>query len=248
MKFYSLASSSSGNCYLYDFGKVKIMIDVGLSRSKIKAKLNEINLDFSDIDAIFITHEHSDHVKGLEIIAKNENVDFYLSEGTLNNLKKPIYDANVIKKYDQIVFDNVVVESIPTSHDAEESLSFILHEDKKQYVHILDTGYIINDVKTKIANSYFYLLESNYDEETLLVNPKYPYSVKKRILSDKGHLSNNQCNQYLQELVGNKTQYICFGHLSEQNNAKKLVEVINNNIPNNKIILDKDETIELICK
>lgn len=249
MTLYSLASSSSGNCYLYDFGDIKILIDIGIRKKNLLSKLEEINLSFDDISEIFITHEHIDHIMGLEVINKTNTKTINLTYGTDEFIKYNINNKNHIKSNDKICVGDVIVEVIPTSHDATESVSYIFHHNNKKYVHLLDTGYIINSVCEKIKNAHFYLIESNYDHEVLISNLKYPLSVKKRIISDQGHLSNQQCYEYLCELTGRNTEIVCFGHLSENNNSKDNVSIQNIDLDGfEKVILDKDETVKVICK
>lgn len=249
MTFYSLASSSSANCYLYDFGDVKILIDVGMARGKIIKKLKEIDVDYEDIDFIFITHEHSDHIKGLEQINKHDkNKKIFLTEGTLNAVSTEVENHQLIKNWDGLEFGDVVVDVIPVSHDASEPVAFVFNYRERKMVHLLDTGYILKEVKDIIKDAYFYVIESNYDEEALITNVKYPYNIKKRILSDVGHLSNVQCYEYLKEVTSEATSYVCYGHLSPKNNTKDLVHLMNDNFEFNKVVLEKDLTVQVSCE
>lgn len=251
MKLYSLASSSSANSYIYEFANIKIVVDIGINNKHFLLRLQEAGIDPSHIDEMFITHEHTDHIKGLEVFLKNNELCVNISKGTLGKLKFKISTCNIISKYQTKQIDDLIVETIPMSHDADEPIGFIFTYKDEKYAHILDTGYIPINVRKKLKNCKFYLIESNYDEELLITNPKYPFSVKQRILSDKGHLSNIQCNEYLNEFIGKDTKMICFGHLSEQNNDPEIINLLNKNLPNSenisKIVLPKDIVKEITC-
>lgn len=248
MKLYSLASSSSGNCYLYIFNETKILIDLGMSNKKIIDSLKKLNYSIDDIDQVLITHEHIDHIKGLEVFQKKYQGNICLTKGTKDFLKYNLINSIIIEENKIYEYKNIKIEPVKISHDANEPLGFIFEYDNKKYAHILDTGYIPVNLQKKLKNLYFYLIESNYEEQTLISNSKYPHSVKQRINSDIGHLSNKQCNEYLKTFIGDKTKIICFGHLSENNNDQELVDIINHDINCKKYILKKEEIVEVICK
>ncbi len=248
MILYSLASSSFGNCYLYQFGDTLILVDMGISTKSLKEKLNGLNLSIDDIDQIFITHEHSDHIKGLKTFVKNNSHVINLTLGTYKGINHDVENKNIIKANQKLSVKNVVVESVAISHDAAEPIGFIFHYDNKSYAHITDTGYISIPLQKKLDNLFFYLIESNYENERLLTNTTYPFNVKKRINSDMGHLSNVQTNQYIKQFIGNNTEFVCFAHLSEKNNDYNLVDTLNENIDIKRHILKKDEVVKVICK
>lgn len=249
MTLYSIASSSSGNCYVYDFGITKIMVDIGVNYKTLKNQMDNIEMDIEHIDAILITHEHSDHLKGLEVFQKKHNIPVYTTKGTSQSLKYEIKNMNFITVGMALKILGVSVIPFKTSHDASESVGFLFKYADKIHGHITDTGYIPLNLQKDLKNLNSYLIESNYDEQALLTNEKYPYSVKKRINSDVGHLSNKQTNQYLKKLIGENTKVLCFAHLSEKNNDCELVEMLNENINvEKKYILKKDEVVEVLCK
>lgn len=249
MKLYSFASSSTGNCYLYIFGKTKILVDIGISRKKLLEKLAEINISINEIDEIILTHEHSDHIKGLEVFTKKHKTLVNITQGTYNALSHSIDNLNIIKAEQKIKINDVIIEPVEVSHDANEPVGIIFEYKNKIFAHILDTGYLSMKMREKIKNCHFYVLESNYEEQALLTNPKYPFSIKKRINSDTGHLSNKQASEYIKELVGNNTEIVCFGHLSEKNNSSDLVDIMNDGLTGvKKYILQKDKIMEISCK
>ncbi|MFV0288011.1 MAG: MBL fold metallo-hydrolase [Mycoplasmatales bacterium] len=249
MKLYSFASSSTGNCYLYIFGNTKILVDIGISRKKLLEKLKDVNLSIEEIDEVILTHEHSDHIKGLEVLVKNHNPLVNITQGTYAALTHEIENLNFVQANKKIKIKDVTIEPLEISHDANEPIGINFEYQGQTFSHILDTGYIPQKIQQKITNSHFYVLESNYEEQALLTNPKYPFSIKKRINSDTGHLSNKQASQYIKELVGNNTKIVCFGHLSEKNNSSDLVDIMNDSLIGvKKYILQKDNTMEIICK
>ncbi|MFV0288321.1 MAG: MBL fold metallo-hydrolase [Mycoplasmatales bacterium] len=249
MKLYSFASSSTGNCYLYVFGDTKILVDVGISRKKLIEKLKDINLTIDEIDEVILTHEHSDHIKGLEVLVKNHNPIINITKGTYGALSHKIDNINIVKANKEIKIQDVKIEPLEVSHDAKEPIGMVFEYQNQKFAHILDTGYLPRKIKEKINDLHFYVLESNYEEQALLTNPKYPFNIKKRINSDIGHLSNKQASQYIKELVGDNTKIVCFGHLSEKNNSIDLVDIMNDTLTGvQKYILQKDKTMEIICK
>lgn len=249
MKLYSLASSSTANAYIYDFGGTLIGVDLGLNRLNYLKKLDSANIEYQNIAEFFISHEHTDHVKGLKVIQKANDTCINLSQGTFDALNYEVLKKNIITKNSTKEVGNVIVEVINVSHDAKEPLGFIFYYNEQKYVHLLDAGYISQNLQQKLANAVFYLIESNYEEEMLITNPNYPLSIKKRILSDRGHLSNQQCNQHLQAMIGPKTNTICFGHLSPKNNDPRLVLELNQNLDvPKKVVLSMVETTVVECK
>lgn len=213
-----------------------------------------LNIDVKTLDAVLITHEHSDHIMGLKTFAKNVVSPIYATNGTGQAIKANC-EYITIKAKDQLTFETdenetIGVEVIKLSHDANEPVGFIFTYMKKKLIHLTDTGYVLNENIEKTANADVYLIESNYEDDVLITNNKYPFKTKQRILSEKGHLSNKQCNEYLQEVISPKTQHVLFAHLSANNNTKELVMQMQEdvNVPH-KVALDKTETVSVdICK
>lgn len=212
----NLASGSKGNATLVETNSVTILIDAGLPLSNLKKRLNRT---FPKIDVLIVTHTHVDHTKGLKSVIKEFSPVIYTSE---NNLKEQIdnYEKIVYNKKEQI--GTIVLETFNLSHDVP-CIGLIIKEDEKELIYITDTGYIRDKILDKIKNKNMYILESNYDEE-MLINGKYPFHLKQRIRSPKGHLSNEDCLKYLKKLIGDKTECISLAHLSEENNDPKVVE------------------------
>lgn len=202
------------------------------------------------VNVILLTHEHSDHIKGMDVLLKSVDVKLYATEGTTNSIKTD-YDFNFVSVGDKFSLNELVsVEVVRASHDALDAIGFIFHVDGKRIIHITDTGYIINDNIEKFKGAYSYTIESNYEEEVLIVNDKYPFNVKQRILSDRGHMSNVDCHHFLKNNITVDTKFVQFAHLSEKNNSPELVSQLNENLEvENKTVLLKDEIVEVnLCK
>ena len=214
-----LSSGSKGNTTYIETNQAKILIDAGNSSKYILEKLTSLNVNPSDLDAILITHIHVDHVKGLPVLLKRINPCVYMTEKMYPYL-------DYIENYhliDTETFDikDIHVEVIHTSHDTEDSLGYIINNEDKSLVYITDTGYINRKYFDLLSNRNLYIMESNHDVE-MLNNGKYPFELRQRILSDKGHLSNYDSAKYLAKFIGDKTKYILLAHLSEENNTEEL--------------------------
>lgn len=218
MKIAVLSSGSKGNSTLVQTDNTKILIDLGVTKSYVEEKLQELEVDVKEIKAILITHTHADHIQGLKVFFKKYHPKLYVNKIILSLLKEYISDFEyVLYDKNEFTIDDINVSVIKTSHDAKGSVGFILKNKDKSFVHITDTGYINNKYFNALTNHNVYLLESNHDIE-LLQNGKYPYYLKQRIISDKGHLSNNDAAFYLSEFIGKKTKMIILAHLSDDNN------------------------------
>lgn len=220
MKTCVLASGSKGNCCYIETKDAKIIIDMGINCINTVKRLQEINIEPKEIDAIFITHTHTDHTEGLKVFTKKYNTKVYLTDKMYEELKDKIQEYELISK--ETYINNTKVTSIKTSHDTNDSNGYIVENKDKSIVYITDTGYINIKNHKILKNKDIYILESNHDIDKLMNNPKYPYHIKQRILGDKGHLSNKDSAYYLKKFIGEKTKYIILAHLSEENNTEEL--------------------------
>ena len=220
-RIYPICSSSGGNCTFIGTRGNGILVDVGCSHKMLKSSLELIDTNISGIEAIFITHEHIDHIKGLEQIIKHTKIPVFSSAGTISYLKNKIPTEN---RYYDITREKYVsagfeVSSFRTSHDAAESVGYKVRYHGSSFAVCTDTGVITNEARAALRGCETVLLESNYDVEMLRKNPKYHADLKRRILSDRGHLSNNDCAEFAAELVRSDTAHIVLGHLSRENNT-----------------------------
>lgn len=250
MKVMVLSSGSKGNTTYVETKKVKLLIDAGNSCKYISNKLEKINISLDKLDAIFLTHTHSDHVNGLKILSKKINCPIYMTEGIHKELEY-IENYQLIES-DIIEISDLIINVIKTSHDAPDSVGYVFTNGDKSLVYITDTGYINRKYFPLLSDKNMYIFESNHDVE-MLTNGKYPFELKKRILSDKGHLSNYDSAKYLAKFIGDKTKYILLAHLSEENNTKELaLNTLKNRLEkesiefNNIIILEQNKETELM--
>lgn len=239
MKVCVLSSGSKGNSTLVITDKVKILIDLGTTTSYVEAALNNLNVDAKEISHILITHSHVDHIKGLKVFIKRYNPVILVTEDMKNVLEKELgnfrYEYYEEKK---AIIGDLTVNVIKTSHDAEESIGFVLTNNNSSMVYITDTGYINQKYFKILSNNNLYVLESNHDIKMLMDGP-YPYYLKQRVQGDKGHLSNKQASDYLCKFIGDNTRKIVFAHISEHNNSyEKVIETFNEELSKNDMKFD----------
>ncbi len=238
-----LGSGSKGNSTLLVFDNKKILIDVGFSYPQMKLKLAEYNYSPTDIDAILITHDHKDHITGLKSFIHNTHIKVYANNILKEQLIKIIDENDIIEIDNKFKIDNINIETIKTSHDAKGSVGFIIND----LVYITDTGYLNKRELQKLINKKVYILESNHDIE-MLMNGPYPYILKQRVVGDRGHLSNEMCANYLNEVMGDNTNLVVLAHLSETNNTHELAydtvkKILNRDV--NILVASQDVSLDL---
>lgn len=221
-----LASSSSGNSTFLSSGKTRILVDCGLSRRETFARLEAIGEDPRALDAILISHEHSDHVCGLPVLAKTLGVPVYLTALTAPRIDWSGVEAKVETFQAGSVFSigDIEVTSFTIPHDAADPVAFCFGVCGRRIGIATDLGYVPESIKWHLRATDFLLLESNHDLEMLKVGP-YPWSVKQRVMGRMGHLSNEVACQFIREDMSGETRTLVLGHLSEQNNYPELVRL-----------------------
>ena len=250
MKICVLASGSKGNSSYIETNKTKSLVDLGMSAGYIAKSLKSIGVDPSEIQRVFITHAHTDHVAGLKVFLKKYHPVVYLTKKMEEELGIEIEDKVYID--DNTSIDDLDVTVIKTSHDAADSNGYVFSSGSKSIVYITDTGYIHVKNFDKLKNKSLYVFESNHDVR-LLREGKYPYYLQQRILSDKGHLSNKDSAYYLSNFIGDNTEKIILIHLSEENNRpevalKTLLDTLEKKgvrVPDIEIAMQREST-ELI--
>lgn len=251
MRAIVLSSGSKGNTTYIECGNTKILIDIGNTCKYVVNKLKEFGIEASDIDAIFITHTHIDHVKGLKVFLHRFGTKVYFTPKMQDELS---YVENYCFIQGREVFiGDMNIHVIKTSHDVADSVGYVICGDGKGIVYITDTGYINQRYFPLLENREVYILESNHDVEMLNHGP-YSFALRKRILGDKGHLSNYDCSRYLANFIGNKTKCIVLAHLSQENNTRDLAygtlmeRLQNSHLQVETILIAKqDEETEEIC-
>ncbi|MGT2755660.1 MBL fold metallo-hydrolase [Streptococcus ovuberis] len=230
-KYSILASGSTGNAFYLESDQKKILVDAGLTGKKVEQLLGEIDRRAEDLDAILITHEHSDHVKGVGILARKYGLDVYANAqtwqvleaknalGKLSNEQKHIFERDSLK-----TLGDLDIASFAVSHDAVAPQFYRFMKDGKSFVMLTDTGYVSDRMIGMIENADGYLIEANHDVEILRAG-SYPWKTKQRILSDIGHLCNEDGAEAMIRSLGHKTKKIYLGHLSKENNIKELAHM-----------------------
>ncbi len=252
MKICILASGSKGNSIYLESAGFNILIDVGLSRRELTKRLSQIHVSLSDINAIIITHEHSDHVRSLGNITRSYHIPIYMSEGTYNNLSSGTLRAakvQFIQSNEVFGLDSgIQVEPVSIPHDAADPMSLIFQAESKKIGIATDLGYVTRRVGTRLIGANAIILESNHDED-MLMRSNYPWRLKQRILSRDGHLSNKVFNNALSKLIHCDLERVFLAHLSEQNNCPNLARKLatktikNSEHPNIAVHVGKQHTI-----
>lgn len=226
-RFCPLFSGSKGNSYYIGGAGGGILVDIGVSAKRTENALKNIGIEPKDISAIFITHEHSDHISGLRVFASRYKTPVFATAGTMRMLEESghllkVENLNVIKYSGEIGVAGMTVECFRTPHDSEQSCGYrITATDGRKLAIATDIGHISDDVYDGIHGCDLVVLESNHDVG-MLKNGDYPYQLKRRILSDFGHLSNEVCADCLPELVESGATRFYLGHLSRENNFPEL--------------------------
>lgn len=225
MKAYVLFSSSSGNSAYIKSGKNEILIDAGLSAKQISDSLMKLGTNLSNISAIFITHEHIDHIKALNVICRHHNIPVYIPSKSLEFIAKNMpWTGDHLVENDGgsvVSFDNVVVRAFNTPHDSLGSVCYRFESENSTLGYATDIGHITSEVKSALVGCENVVIESNYDPY-MLKNGQYPYATKQRILGNRGHLSNGDCASFLPTLVESGTKNIVLAHLSQNNNKEHI--------------------------
>ncbi|MBB6454452.1 phosphoribosyl 1,2-cyclic phosphodiesterase [Salirhabdus euzebyi] len=229
LHFSVLASGSSGNAFYIGTDKQKLLVDAGLSGKQLEKLFYEVNIEPSALDGILVTHEHSDHVKGLGILARRYNLPIYANEKTWEAMQKNIGEIKLDQKFifqmeTTKTFGDMEVESFGVSHDAAEPMFYVFHHAGKKVALVTDTGYVSERIKKTVENADAYIFEANHDIEMLRMG-RYPWNVKRRILGDLGHVSNEDSAIALTDIIGNQTKRIYLAHLSKDNNMKELARM-----------------------
>lgn len=229
MQFSVLASGSSGNAFYIETEEHSFLVDAGLSCKKIGQLMEGIGRDPAHLNGIFVTHEHSDHIKGLGVMARKYKLPVYANEktwkamdglvGEIDTEQKFIFDMETVK-----TFGSLDIESFGVSHDAADPMFYIFRSGGKKIALITDTGYVSDRMKGMIRDADAFIFESNHDTEMLRMG-RYPWNVKRRILSDVGHVSNEDAALAMSEVIGDNTKRIYLSHLSRDNNMKDLARM-----------------------
>lgn len=229
MRFSVLASGSSGNAVFIESDEHTFLVDAGFSAKKMDSLMAGIDRSMKKVDGIFVTHEHSDHIKGIGVVARKYGTPIYANEktwqamdGLVGNIpleQRFQFDMETVKS-----FGSLDVQSFAVSHDAADPMFYVFHENGRKLAVITDTGYVSDRMKGFIRGADAFVFESNHDVSMLQIG-RYPWSVKRRILSDVGHVSNEDAAVAMSEVVDQKDTRIYLSHLSKDNNMKDLARM-----------------------
>ncbi|WP_413377171.1 MBL fold metallo-hydrolase [Alkalihalobacillus sp. 1P02AB] len=229
LRFSVLASGSTGNAMYVETENQRLLVDAGLSGKKMEELFQKINRNPKELDGILVTHEHSDHIKGVGIFARKHRLPIYANTktwqameghlGVITNEQKFHFEVAEVKS-----FADLEVESFGVSHDAAEPMFYVFHHQGRKLTIATDMGYVSERIKGTIRGSNMFVFESNHDINMLQMG-RYPWSIKRRILSDVGHVSNEDAAMALNDVITDATSRIYLAHLSLDNNMKDLARL-----------------------
>lgn len=226
LRFCPLASGSSGNSTYIGSEQTHLLIDAGISGKKVMEALASLSLTGEMLSGIFVTHEHSDHIKGIGVLSRRFDLPVYATEGTWQAMEGCIgtiarKNKKIIYSGEKTVFADLILSPFAIPHDAAQPVGYTISDGEKKVSIATDIGHPSDSVKEGIADSDALLLEANYDVEMLRKGP-YPYPLKQRILGDLGHMSNPTAGDLLAEMVTSRLRHVYLGHLSAENNTPQL--------------------------
>ena len=223
LNFCSLSSGSSGNCYYLGNEFHGILIDAGISATAIRKFLFNMGISMQTIMGVLITHNHTDHIKGLEVLTRKNTLPAFTTRKIWKSILTPqkkisrdcIREIPLQQKFNLAGFE---IEAFPVFHDAPETIGFHICAGEKKITIATDLGHICQTAAPYIKEANLLVIESNYDEQ-MLINGSYPYYLKARIQSDNGHLGNRQTSVFLADIINDNLSHICLAHLSKNNNT-----------------------------
>jgi phosphoribosyl 1,2-cyclic phosphodiesterase len=222
-----LASSSAGNSTFIGTGSTRILIDAGLSLRELKIRLELIGESPERLDAILITHEHSDHVAGLPVLLKRYRVPVFLTHITAPTIEWGCAEPRLetFQAGTGFTIGDIAVASFTIPHDAADPVGYTFRVEGRKIGHVTDLGYIPDSIRVHLQGTDFLILESNHDLDMLKVGP-YPWAVKQRVMGRRGHLSNDVVGEFIAGDLCGETRTLLLGHLSEHNNHPELVRLV----------------------
>ncbi|MRX73411.1 MBL fold metallo-hydrolase [Bacillus lacus] len=229
LQFSVLASGSTGNAIFVEADGQSFLIDAGLSGKQLDGLIQQIGRKLENLTGILVSHEHSDHIKGLGVVARKYKLPIYANANTWKAMEGLIGEVDNGQKFEFATesvktFGGLDIESFGVSHDAAEPMFYVFHHGEKKLAVITDTGYVSDRMKGIIGNADSYVFESNHDVSMLRMG-HYPWSIKRRILSDVGHVSNEDAALAMTDVIGDSTKRIYLAHLSLDNNMKDLARM-----------------------
>lgn len=263
MNLCSIASSSSGNCIYIGNEQTSLLVDVGISKKRVEAGLKQIDINPSSLNGILITHEHSDHISGLGVLLRRYQIPVYATEETIcaifqtksiGTIPKQLF--HIIYPDKEFIIQDMVIQPFSISHDANNPVCYTFVSGGHKVGIATDLGKYDDYIISNLINSEILFLEANHDIHMLEVGA-YPYMLKRRILGEKGHLSNDNTGKLICHLLHDNLKYIFLEHLSKENNYPdlayetvhyELIKECKENKPNIKLaVADREQPSELVC-
>lgn len=251
LNFCSLSSGSSGNCYYIGNEFHGILIDAGISATAIRKFLKNLDISMQTIMGVLITHNHIDHIRGLEVLTRKNSIPAFTTEKVWKSILTPrtnissdcIRKIPLQQKFHLAGFD---IEAFKVSHDAPETIGFHIAAGDKRITIVTDLGHICQTASKYIKKANLLVIESNYDDQ-MLMNGRYPHFLKARISSDHGHLGNHQTSEFLADIFNDNIHHICLAHLSKNNNTpEKALEILTKTFSDRGIELSSHQQISIL--
>lgn len=247
MKVHVLASGSTGNAACIEMGDQAVLVDAGISARRIKAGLDSVGVAVENVAAVLVTHEHSDHVKGLATLTKKYRLPVYARSAVHSTLcARGLVAPQCCQELPEVFnLGSLQIESFSISHDAVDPVGFNFYDRQHKCSYVTDVGYVTDRVRNYMADADMVVFEANHDVD-LLETGKYPWHLKRRILSTQGHLSNVDCGCNLSRLVKKQHTDVLLAHLSQENNRPDIAATtVGNILESNGYVLGKDITLHL---
>ncbi|MFZ5968299.1 MAG: MBL fold metallo-hydrolase [Bacillota bacterium] len=252
IRFCSLASGSSGNCQYIGNEEMGLLVDVGLSGKRVIQCMESIGERMEKLNGILITHEHSDHIRGIGILSRKFNIPIYANTNTWEEMKGKIggireENIRTFNTGEEFSIGSIRIRPYGIPHDAKEPVAFSFFCDGVKVSIATDLGYVSDEIKEEIRDADLLMLESNHDVEMLKMG-KYPWYLKKRILGERGHLSNDTAGEVIADMMedNSMTTNILLGHLSKENNFPELAyETVKSVLQSRKIQVGLDLNLDL---
>ncbi len=248
LNFCSLSSGSSGNCYYIGNEDHGILVDAGISATSIRKFLRKIDVPMEKIMGVLVTHNHIDHIKGLEVLTRKSHIPAFTSNNIWKSIISPRRKIAVdcireIPLQQTFTIAGFEIEAFPVCHDAPETIGFRITTGDKKITVVTDLGHICQVSAQYIKEANLLVIESNYDEQ-MLINGRYPYFLKQRIKSDHGHLGNHQASAFLADIFNDNLSHICLAHLSINNNTpEKALQTLKQTFLEKNIKLNDQQSI-----
>ncbi|MCP4951200.1 MAG: MBL fold metallo-hydrolase [Proteobacteria bacterium] len=226
MKTISLQSGSNGNCFYVETEKIRLLIDAGISGKAAQQRLAEHGRDIRDVDALFVTHDHSDHSRCIGVFQRKFGMPIYTTQKTLAAIQQSgkvgtLSEVRFFEAGDVCALGDVHVHSIPTPHDSADGVAFVVDDGRSRVGILTDLGHVFDGLKEVLQTLDGVVLESNYDEQMLESGP-YPHHLKRRIRGIGGHISNREAAKLLNECCAKRLRWACLCHLSHENNSPEI--------------------------